>query len=401
MSSKAARKREEAEPLSEHYYRDLCDVEFLSGLTYEARIGTLRVIVAAPGLPIWASVHDARGLAGEPGERVRDLYLHSLKRDGSLRFARPEELAMGRVLALESAYRLGNISLIRDIASEIGSTGPASDRAAKILRALQARILLEPFQSETVAASLASPGQRLRAQPLEFLANERPDFVAAGWSREDVVVERPVRKDFDARGIDLEDRQRVLDFYRDTPSYIFELTAANYQVETLSNYMRTLNVLRNDGIGTVLDYGAGIGTFVLLCARIGIDCTYAELESQTFRYGAWRASLHAGSAARVSFVEIQDDGHVPPGQWDAVICTEVLEHVFEPETLLDGLIERVRPGGLLVVSESYDYVDEFCTHLPRHRGKGGLRFIDGLLRRGLEPVLVKGDCHIQVWRKTS
>lgn len=399
MSSKAARMRAEAEALSEHYYRDLCDIEFLSGPSYDTRIGNLQISVVAPGIPIWASVRGARKPAGGCGERMRDLYLRSLSHDGSSRLARAEEIAMGQVLALESAYRRGDAALIRKLASEIDSSGPAGTRASKIQRAQEARTLLEPFQSETVAASLASPGQRLCAQPLEFLGTEGTDLVSEKWSREDVAVEIPVRKDFQARGVDLEDRDKLLDFYRNTASYIFELTAANHQVETLSNYMRALEVLRSEGVQTVLDYGAGIGTFILLCARSGLDCTYAELRSQTYAYGAWRTSLHPESASRVSFVEIKADGVVPCGQWDTIICTEVLEHVFEPEALLDRLLERVRPGGFLVVSESYDYVEEFCTHLPRHRGKGGRRFIEDMLLRKLEPVLVKGDCHVQVWRK--
>lgn len=400
MSSKAPRMRAEAEPLSEHYYRDLCDIEFLSGSTYEARIGNLRISVVAPGIPIWSSVREASGPAKGAGELLKDLYLQSLKQGGATRLARPVELAMAQVLALESAYRLGAAPLIRHLASAIDSTGPAGNRLAKILRAQEARMLLEPFQSGTVAASLASPGQRLRAQPLEFLGTKGIGF-AAEWSRDDVAVEVPVLKDFRARAVDLEDREGLLNFYRSTASYIFELTAANHQVETLSNYIRAMDALRGEGVRTVLDFGAGIGTFVLLCARSGMDCTYAELRSKTFAYGAWRTNMHPESAARVSFVEIEGDGAVPPGQWDALICTEVLEHVFEPEALLDRLLERVRHGGFLVVSESYDYVEEFCTHLPRHRGKGGRRFIEGMLARGLEPVLVKGDCHVQVWRKPA
>ena len=46
---------------------------------------------------------------------------------------------------------------------------------------------------------------------------------------------------------------------------------------------------------------------------------------------------------------------------DVVVCTEVLEHVFDPFLAVDGLAAMIKPGGKVVVSTPFN----FRQHGPR------------------------------------
>jgi len=96
----------------------------------------------------------------------------------------------------------------------------------------------------------------------------------------------------------------------------------------------------------VLDAGCGTGYGSELLARegaaevVGVDVDEAVVEA------AQRVAPDGASFATADLREL------PPGlgDFDAVVCFEVLEHLDEPETALDALAAVLRPDGLLVVS---------------------------------------------------
>ena len=57
----------------------------------------------------------------------------------------------------------------------------------------------------------------------------------------------------------------------------------------------------------------------------------------------------AGYDMRVYDVFYAPDESVLEGPYDFVTCTEVIEHLHDPATVLSGVVERLRPGGWLVV----------------------------------------------------
>jgi 2-polyprenyl-3-methyl-5-hydroxy-6-metoxy-1,4-benzoquinol methylase len=106
-----------------------------------------------------------------------------------------------------------------------------------------------------------------------------------------------------------------------------------------------------------LDFGAGIGAQLLPLAAKNIKCTHVDVGGAQSDYAAWRYRDRFLSVEIVALL----DGYMEDGveelrgrRWDTVICTEVLEHVTDPEALVALLADYVLPGGLLIATTSFD-----------------------------------------------
>ena len=109
--------------------------------------------------------------------------------------------------------------------------------------------------------------------------------------------------------------------------------------------------------GSVLDFGAGIGSQLLPLVALGRACTHVDVGGVMMDYAAWR--YRRANPRVVELIALRDD-YMETGvpelgdkKFDVVICTEVIEHVTEPERLVGVLAQRVKPDGLLVATTSF------------------------------------------------
>lgn len=116
----------------------------------------------------------------------------------------------------------------------------------------------------------------------------------------------------------------------------------------------------------VLDVGAGSCPYRDLFAH----CVYktqdfATLHSQQLRGGSYGPIDYVGDAAEIP---------VPDDSFDAVLCTEVLEHHAQPMELVNELGRILKPGGRLLLSaplgsgihqEPYHYYGGFTPYWYR------------------------------------
>ena len=89
----------------------------------------------------------------------------------------------------------------------------------------------------------------------------------------------------------------------------------------------------------VLDAGAGVGQYRPLFAH----CQYKAHD-----FG--REPMTVGNYTPLDFESDIVDIPAPDASFDAVICTEVLEHVPEPIKAVRELARLLRPGGLLLLT---------------------------------------------------
>ena len=92
----------------------------------------------------------------------------------------------------------------------------------------------------------------------------------------------------------------------------------------------------------VLDVGAGSAPYRSLFAHCDYKTQdFLQLKDEQLRFGAY---------APIDFVSDARSIPVPDGSFDAVICTEVLEHVPEPIAVVREIGRIVAPGGRLILT---------------------------------------------------
>lgn len=95
--------------------------------------------------------------------------------------------------------------------------------------------------------------------------------------------------------------------------------------------------------GRVLDVGVGTGRLLGPLSeydRHGIDVSWPYLE------------VAAAAGIECAYSKAEEMPYAD-GVFDAVACTDVLEHVFEPKVVLDQIRRVLRPGGALILRVPY------------------------------------------------
>jgi SAM-dependent methyltransferase len=192
---------------------------------------------------------------------------------------------------------------------------------------------------------------------------------------------------------------RLLEFYAHTDAFLFETAAWNAcgMKRRMREYVcRTLCERLPPG-SRVLCFGDGMGFDSQAIAQCGLKVTCYEVSGPCLEF-ARRLFAHRGSD-----VTIQTDASTfREGEFDAIVCLDVLEHVPDPPAVVAGFSRWLRPGGLLVAHAPFYHCDDTRpTHLKSNQqfsgmiralyGAQGFRLaaVGGLL---LDPlVLVRGD----------
>ncbi len=125
----------------------------------------------------------------------------------------------------------------------------------------------------------------------------------------------------------LGDEQRL---YRASHAYLYDLTVFAMS-GTKEPYLRTL--LRHvPPPAALLDYGCGIGSDGLRLLAAGYTVAFADFDNPSVRYLRWRL------AKRKLRAQIYDlDQAAPPAGFDLAYSFDVIEHVEDPLTFLNGL----------------------------------------------------------------
>ncbi|MBC7545311.1 MAG: class I SAM-dependent methyltransferase [Candidatus Sericytochromatia bacterium] len=119
------------------------------------------------------------------------------------------------------------------------------------------------------------------------------------------------------------------------------------QAEVALEHALTTN-LQTDS--RILDLGCGTGYNVDRIARLGLPfADYRGLDLSEHMLEAARKKH--GDRPDVHFDTIRlDSDALPEGEYDVVLSTWVFSHLAEPERLVQGIMERLKPGGLLLAT---------------------------------------------------
>lgn len=170
----------------------------------------------------------------------------------------------------------------------------------------------------------------------------------------------------------------------------------------------------------LLDLGCGEGRHAIAAWRqhgvdvLAVDLSTADLHTARGRAAEQAAQEQTPDALRVepaTFMAINADALRLPfadHSFDAIVCSEVLEHIPDYRAALEEIRRVLRPGGLLCVSVPRAWPERLCWLLCReyHQTPGGhLRIFAAaalqtdIVRRGFIPYYRHGAhaLHVPYW----
>ncbi|PJK10555.1 bifunctional 3-demethylubiquinol 3-O-methyltransferase/2-polyprenyl-6-hydroxyphenol methylase [Lysobacteraceae bacterium NML95-0200] len=99
----------------------------------------------------------------------------------------------------------------------------------------------------------------------------------------------------------------------------------------------------------VLDVGCGGGLFSEALAKSGAQVTAIDMAAPLVEMAELH-QLEAGLAIDYRVQTVESLAEEMPGQFDAITCMEMLEHVPEPASIIAACAKLLKPGGQLFLS---------------------------------------------------
>jgi SAM-dependent methyltransferase len=188
--------------------------------------------------------------------------------------------------------------------------------------------------------------------------------------------------------LDPKTEDEIRRFYEITPFYVCEL--ACWHMERQQRRLRE-SVIKVAS-GDVLDYGGGIGDLCVRLAEKGLNVTYADIHGRTFEFAEW---LFRRRDVRIEMIDLRKEKL--PRKYDTIICLDVIEHVPQPEAVLENIVGHLREHGKLIVTIPPIQKERHPMHLERQFDEGQLFRSMGLSRGGNDWLWVKASPDKQSW----
>ena len=105
----------------------------------------------------------------------------------------------------------------------------------------------------------------------------------------------------------------------------------------------------------VLDVGCSEGILEVLLARRGVEVTGVEINPEALDFARELLDKEPAAVRAHARLVLGDfiEEHPVSGLFDTVVLGEILEHLHDPEALLDRSLEHLRPGGRLVITTPF------------------------------------------------
>jgi mycofactocin glycosyltransferase len=178
--------------------------------------------------------------------------------------------------------------------------------------------------------------------------------------------------------VDRHRRASVERFYDESRTPLYELTWWHTLTDDLSPlaYVVALDYARREGCRTYLDFGAGVGSGIILFARHGLEVAAADISSPLLEFCRWRMAQRGLPA---TYFDLKIAG-LPREGFDMITAMDVFEHLVDPAAAVQRLWRALRPGGFLVgrfgADQDPDHpmhiVEDFEPTFARLRELGGL-----------------------------
>jgi ubiquinone/menaquinone biosynthesis C-methylase UbiE len=147
---------------------------------------------------------------------------------------------------------------------------------------------------------------------------------------------------------------------------------------------------------SILDAGAGECQFKKFCTHL----TYTSQDFAQYT-GEGTVGMQTGTWDNSKLDIVSDITNIPrpDASFDAIMCTEVLEHVPDPVAAITELNRLLKPGGYLLITAPFTSLTHFAPYhfasglnrffYEHHLGKMGYHFLDLSLNGNYFEVLAQ------------
>jgi len=158
-----------------------------------------------------------------------------------------------------------------------------------------------------------------------------------------------------------------------------DLLRSQYRDPLLRHLTRTiLNLARryapDPARVRVIDIGCGVGRSSLALAKAGYPVTGVDPSERAIEVARAEAADESGGAPAETSFHVGDATAEPPESWrgvyDLAVCSEVIEHVEQPERVIAYARAVLKPGGILILTTPHDraqwtIMDDYAGHVTR------------------------------------
>lgn len=187
-----------------------------------------------------------------------------------------------------------------------------------------------------------------------------------------------VAQDFLSKNVNVNNSESLLNWYRTTDAYIWELSA--YHAEEAFNYdgmcRGIAEHLSNANATRVLCLGDGIGDLSLECDRYGLDAYYHDLQGS--RTAAFAMQRFENELAEIETVLTSDfNPPVTNCRFDAVVALDFFEHLVNVEEWVQSVHSMLDEGGVFLAQNAFACGDEMHGNsIPMHLSVNN-KFVEG------------------------
>ncbi len=155
----------------------------------------------------------------------------------------------------------------------------------------------------------------------------------------------------------------IINFYKKTDAYVYDLSVESIRstrIEWRDSILLYLSQFDNKD--TLLDFGGGVGTESIFFSNASLKTTYYDLPSITADFAQYRIKQYANNDIKIALDEKKLTSY------DVVVCLEVLEHLVDPIKTMKLIYSKLKKGGLVFLSESFDLIgDNYPSHLKQNK----------------------------------
>lgn len=178
-----------------------------------------------------------------------------------------------------------------------------------------------------------------------------------------------VAQDFISNNVDINNPDSLLNWYRNTDAYIWELSA--YHLTTGFNYAGMCEGIalgfKNSGRTNILSLGDGIGTLSLRIAEEGMNATYHDLkDGKTAGFAGYRFSLRPDLNIKTLFTDNWKPS-LGSKKFDGVVALDFFEHLVNVDEWVKAVFKCLKTNGAFIAQNAFGIGDvEHGNSIPMH-----------------------------------